>query len=102
MSTSDVAHISGSIVKWARERAGPSHEKVATQLNNVKASHESEWRGVLLLLLLVVAIPPLSQQGITDDIEEFQGRLPLFVNNSAEIGNRKADLRRFFHEEDRE
>jgi Zn-dependent peptidase ImmA (M78 family)/transcriptional regulator with XRE-family HTH domain len=39
----DIAYISAPVVKWARDRAGLSHEELATQLSNVNASQVQAW-----------------------------------------------------------
>ncbi len=44
MSTAhDIAYISAPVVKWARERAGLSHEELATQLSSINASQVQAW-----------------------------------------------------------
>jgi Zn-dependent peptidase ImmA (M78 family)/DNA-binding XRE family transcriptional regulator len=42
-NTRDIAYISAPVVKWARERAGLSHEELAVQLSNVDASQVHAW-----------------------------------------------------------
>src|SRR5882762_3018651 len=43
MSTSDIAYVSAHIVKWARDRAGLSHDELAFQLKSVSGSQVRAW-----------------------------------------------------------
>jgi len=43
MNSSNVAYITPALVKWARERAGLSHEEVAARLRVVKPNQVHDW-----------------------------------------------------------